>query len=186
MTEIYKLIADLRPTFVELARNYTTDENEIQNSVQELMLYFMTMNNNTLKKVYKNDKKNGLLKYGNVVLKRSLTSTYSRYYYKYRKYYSHISDKEFISTTSANNFGVSNKKLSNYPELIEDYPKWEKLESIDKALQEIYWYDSKVFQLYYYEGNTLDSLAKKTGISRNSLFTTIDKVRELLKDKLND
>ena len=44
----------------------------------------------------------------------------------------------------------------------------------------------KVFELYYYESNTLDSLAKKTGISRNSLFTTIDKVREILKKELNE
>lgn len=182
MNKIYKIIADLRPKFVELARNYTTDENEIQNSVQELMLYFMTMNNNTLKKVYENDKEKGLLKYGNVVLKRSLTSSYSRYYYKYKKYYENIKNKPYITTITKN----KNKLLSNYPELLEDYPKWEKLESIDKALQEIYWYDSKVFQLYYYEGNTLDSLAKKTGISRNSLFSTIDKVRDILKEKLND
>ena len=38
----------------------------------------------------------------------------------------------------------------------------------------------------YYSGETLDSLASKTGISRNSLFTTIDKVREILKKELND
>jgi len=38
----------------------------------------------------------------------------------------------------------------------------------------------------YYEGNTLTGLAKKTGISRNSLFTTIDKVREQLKDLLDE
>jgi DNA-binding transcriptional regulator LsrR (DeoR family) len=40
--------------------------------------------------------------------------------------------------------------------------------------------------LYYYEGNTLDSLAEKTGISRNSVFTTIDKVRKELKKILNE
>ena len=50
----------------------------------------------------------------------------------------------------------------------------------------MYWYDRDVFKLYYYDGNTLDSLAKKTKISRNSLFTTIDKVRRKLKEDLND
>ena len=59
-------------------------------------------------------------------------------------------------------------------------------ELIDKALDDFYWYDKNVFKLYYYEGNTLSGLAKKTGISRNSLFTTIDKVREQLKDLLNE
>ena len=62
--------------------------------------------------------------------------------------------------------------------------QWEKLELIDKALEDVYWYDKKIFQLYYYEGNTLDSLAKKTKISRNSLFTTIDKVRTIIKEEL--
>ena len=49
----------------------------------------------------------------------------------------------------------------------------------------MYWYDRKVFELYY-EGETLDTLAKKTGISRNSLFKTIDKVRAILKKELNE
>ena len=68
----------------------------------------------------------------------------------------------------------------------DDY-QWEKLEQIDKELDKLdNWYDKKIFELYYYEGNTLDSLAKKTGISRNSLFTTIDKVREIIKAELNE
>ena len=42
-------------------------------------------------------------------------------------------------------------------------------------------YDRELFKLYYYEDNTLDSLADKTGIGRNSLFNTIDNVRNILK-----
>ena len=57
---------------------------------------------------------------------------------------------------------------------------------MDLVLNDLYWYDKKVFELYYYESNTLDTLAKKTGISRNSLFTTIDKVRTILKKELVD
>jgi len=48
------------------------------------------------------------------------------------------------------------------------------------------WYDRELFKLYYYEGNTLDSLAAKTKISRNSLFTTIDKVRTIIKEELGE
>ena len=64
--------------------------------------------------------------------------------------------------------------------------QWEKLEVIDSQLDKLNWYDAEVFKLYYYEGNTLDSLAKKTRISRNSLFTTIDKVRDILKRECNE
>ena len=66
---------------------------------------------------------------------------------------------------------ANNKNISNIPnEEIDNY-QWTKLEEIDKALEDFTWYDKKIFELYYYEvGNTLDSLAAKTRISRNSLF----------------
>ena len=57
---------------------------------------------------------------------------------------------------------------------------------MDKELDKLNWYDRELFKLYYYEGNTLDSLATKTKISRNSLFTTIDKVRDILKKELDE
>ena len=79
-----------------------------------------------------------------------------------------------------------NKKNSKRIWKIKEYQQWQKLEQIDKALENVYWYDRDVFKLYYYEGNTLTGLAKKTGISRNSLFTTIDKVREYLKEQLDN
>ena len=72
------------------------------------------------------------------------------------------------------------------PEEVVENIGFQNLDKIDAILGEMYWYDRKVFELYYYEDNTLDSLAKKTGISRNSLFTTIDKVREILRKELAD
>ena len=83
---------------------------------------------------------------------------------------------------------ANNRNIANLPNEKVDNYQWTKLEEIDKALEDadFTWYDKKVFELYYYEGNTLDSLAAKTSISRNSLFTTIDKVREILKKKLNE
>jgi DNA-directed RNA polymerase specialized sigma24 family protein len=81
---------------------------------------------------------------------------------------------------------IPSKHLYNLPNDITNSYQWTSLEKIDSALDSFSWYDTKVFQLYYYEGNTLDSLAKKTGISRNSLFTTIDKVRTELKYKLSE
>jgi DNA-directed RNA polymerase specialized sigma24 family protein len=83
--------------------------------------------------------------------------------------------------------GCRYKDISNIPEepTVKNL-EFEKLDKIDLVLNDLYWYDRKVFELYYYEGNTLDTLAKKTGISRNSLFTTIDKVRTILKKELVD
>jgi len=166
----------------------TQDEEAINDAVQELMIYFLQMNPQTLQDIYQKDGLKGIKGYGAVVLRRSLTSTRSPFYYKYKKYYTHI---DTISSNLTYHYSffdtgvevVSEKHLYNMPEVVEEY-KWTKLEEIDQVLDKQTWYDKKIFELYY-SGETLDSLASKTGISRNSLFTTIDKVREILKKELN-
>ena len=184
MNKIYIKISELRERFKEMCFGITQNENEIDDAVQELYLYFMQMNQDTLKSIYENDGEEGIIRYGAVVLRRALTSPRSPFYYKYKKYYTHINS--LYGTHSSQDHKDIKKAFENIPEPIEVNYTLERLEKIDQCLENLYWYDSKVFQLYYYEGNTLDSLAKKTGISRNSLFTTIDKVREYIKEEVNE
>ena len=191
MNDIYNKISKLSDKFRTMTYGLTTDKNEVDEVVQELMLYFLTMNQNTLKGIWEKDGEQGIIKYGAVVINRSLNSKYSKYYYKYKKYYTHIDGSFYISSRTADNDCLSfdcyaNKRLQNIAnEKVDD--NWKKLQLIDHTLEKDFsWYDSKIFELYYYENNTLDSLAKKTKISRNSLFSTIDKVRTILKKKLNE
>ena len=188
MTEIYEEISKLSDKFRTMAYGLTSDENEVNESVQELMLYLLSMNKSTLSAIYEKDGIDGVTRYGAVALRRALTSPRSNYYYKYKKYYTHLDSLTSAVTYNEMETGetIPSKHLYNLPnEITNDY-QWTSLEKIDKALESFSWYDTKVFQLYYHENNTLDSLAKKTGISRNSLFTTIDKVRVQLKYKLNE
>ena len=184
MNKIYQAVADCRETFVEMSYTYSQDINEIEEAVQELMLYFMQMNPVILEDIYNKDGQKGLIRYGAVVLRRSFTSPRSPYYYKYKKYYTNL-DLQASNITYDITESNNEKNLYNISNP-EEYKQWQKLEQIDKALENVYWYDRDVFKLYYYEGNTLTGLAKKTGISRNSLFTTIDKVREYLKEVLDE
>tara|TARA_Y100001938_G_scaffold40127_1_gene55609 strand:- start:333 stop:923 length:591 start_codon:yes stop_codon:yes gene_type:complete len=190
MNDIYIKISKLYDRFRKIAGRNTKDVNEIDESVQELYLYFLQMNPDLLKKIYTNDGETGVIKFGTIILNRSLTSKTSPYYYKYKKYYSHIDSTCFVTTKTANlhysqdNY-YNNKDVENIPE-IESKGMWKQLEYIDKILDNCHWYDKKMFELYYYESNTLDSLASKTKISRNSIYTTIDKVRTIIKDKIHE
>tara|TARA_R100000655_G_scaffold12715_1_gene29131 strand:+ start:1527 stop:2111 length:585 start_codon:yes stop_codon:yes gene_type:complete len=192
MNKIYNEIAKLTEKFRTMAYGLTTDENKINEAVQELMLYFLQANPDVIKKIYKNDGIDGLTRYGAVALRRALTSTRSNFYYKYEKYYTHIDSASYNSSTTYSTDDVAhnianNKNIANLPNAEVDNTKLYKLELIDKELDKLdSWYDRELFKLYYYEGNTLDSLAAKTKISRNSLFTTIDKVRTILKAELNE
>jgi len=191
MTKIYNEIAKLSDKFRTMAFGITTDENKINNAVQELMLYFLQMNPDTLRSIYDKDGIDGITRYGAVALRRALTSPRSNFYYKYEKYYSHIDSSSYNCSKTFNNDYLefsnnNNKNITNIPNQEVDNTQLKKLEEIDKALEDVYWYDKKIFELYYYEGNTLDSLSEKTRISRNSIFNTIDKVRTILKKKLNE
>ena len=55
MTEIYLEIAKLTDKFRTMAYGLTTDENKVNEEVQELMLYFLQMNPDILKGIYEKD-----------------------------------------------------------------------------------------------------------------------------------
>jgi hypothetical protein len=158
VNKIYEKIAALSSKFREMCYGLTKNKTNIDDAVQELMLYFLQMNPETLKNIYEKDGEKGIIRYGAVVLKRALTSPRSPFYYKYKKYYNHICS--FYHTNNSQTFKEIKKQLSNLPEKKEVNYKQVKLEQIDKVLDDVYWYDKKVFELYYYENNTLDSLAK--------------------------
>jgi hypothetical protein len=181
MTDIYIEIAKLTDKFRTMAYGITTDENKVNEAVQELMLYFLNMTPSVLQSIYDKDGILGITKYGAVALRRSLTSKRSNFYYKYEKYYTNLYGVN-MTHTSPDNF---HKSIYNMAEET-DNTKIERLELIDQELDKIdYWYDRELFKLYY-SGETLDSLAAKTRISRNSIFSTIDKVRTILKKNLNE
>ena len=191
MTEIYLEISKLTDKFRTMAYGLINDKNKINEAVQELMLYFMQMNPTTLKSIWDKDGIEGVTRYGAVALRRALRSKRSNFYYKYEKYYTHIDSFNHITTTTITDTDFSGdgnyyKNISNIPNEKINHTQLNKLEDIDLQLDKLNWYDRELFKLYYYEGNTLDSLATKTRISRNSLFTTIDKVREILKKELNE
>jgi RNA polymerase sigma factor (sigma-70 family) len=190
MTEIYIEISKLTDKFRKMAYRYTKDKTVVNEAVQEIMLYFLQMNPDTLKDIYIKDGIEGVTRYGAVALRRALTSPRSNFYYKYKKYYDNITelDPVYLLNKEANaefNYSVA-PLIYNIPEPETSNYTLEKLEEIDKFLDTLSWYDRELFKLYYYEGNTLDKLAAKTRISRNSLFSTIDKVRRLLKKEFNN
>ena len=187
MNKIYLEISKLSDKFRTMCYGLTKNKEDINNAVQELFIYFLERPE-LVKKIYDKDGLDGITRYGAVVLRRALTSTRSPFYYQYKKYYTHIDSFTSNVTYDVIETGevIPTKHLYNIAEepAVKNL-EFEKLDKIDLVLNDLYWYDRKVFQLYY-SGETLDSLAKKTGISRNSLFTTIDKVRTILKKELTD
>lgn len=56
-------------------------------------------------------------------------------------------------------------------------------EDVQNTLNELYWYDKKIFDIIN-SGETIASLSRKTGIKYYSLYNTYKKVKEKLKQLL--
>jgi len=191
MNKIHKHISKLSDFFRKMCYGLTKDKEAIDDAVQELMVYFLTMNQKTLKEIYEKDGEKGIIRYGAVVLKRALTSPRSPFYYKYKKYYKNLVGMTFSTSYSAYDkiqdaYHSSVYNMADPMEEDAENSTWKKLEKIDSILDDMYWYDKKMFELYYNEKNTIDSISSKTGISRNSIFTTLQKVRYHIKEKIHD
>ena len=104
------------------------------------------------------------------VMVNQYNSKTSRYYYKYKKYNSHI-DKNI------------NLVKKNFIDDKYDIEKEKKLQYIDDKLEEFHWFDSQLFKLYYNQGHSLNTLSKVTKINRNTIYHSINKVKKFLKNE---
>ena len=64
MTEIYVEISKLSEKFRTMCYGITKDKEQIDDAVQELYLYFMQMNPDTLKTIWDKDGQDGIIRYG--------------------------------------------------------------------------------------------------------------------------
>jgi len=68
-------------------------------------------------------------------------------------------------------------------EVQEDYRVEEKMAQVQEILNNLYWYDAKVFEILT-SGVTVAELSRNTGISYYSLYNTYKSVKELLKENI--
>lgn len=93
----------------------------------------------------------------------------SRYYYKYKKYYS-------LAVTEINDTITTNYKTDK-----EKEKKQEFIDMINNKLEQCHWFDRQIFELYYKKDHSLNSLSKETKINRNTIYHTINKVKKFIK-----
>ena len=58
--------------------------------------------------------------------------------------------------------------------------------NIEEILQDMYWFDRKLFKLYVKKFNSVRKLAKETKLGHVTVYNTINKCRNNIKKKLNE
>lgn len=100
-------------------------------------------------------------------------STTSRYHYKYRK------PKERHRKASEHL-----KHIHQLDDIESKKFKEKVLDFIQRQLNNVEWFEKNCFSIYYGDEHSLNSMAKETGISRNTLYRAICDVRNYIKDEV--
>jgi DNA-directed RNA polymerase specialized sigma24 family protein len=161
--ELVKIVYQTHHVWIsQVAFNFCQDKEAAEDLTQELYLYLMQM-----KDINK-------IRYNNTV----------NLFYLYKALKS-----KFLNSIK------QSKKIQVLPieeDFIEiedqeyDYSKDEEFEVMLEATKglletNVHWYDSKLFQTYLFEDHSIASLHKATGISKSSIWTSLDKTRKYIK-----
>ena len=174
--DVYKALEEGYTKFKDVALNICNDEDKASDVVQMTMEAVLKMPKETLQDIYNKD---GLLWYVIRIINLNIKSKTSRYYYKYNKYYELIDGSTCTSSYSPDFY--ENKPGDN-----DRSTTHIRLDAIEELLKDLYWYDRELFLTYYKGSYTLDTLSDKTGISRSSIFNTIKRVKDYIKDNINE
>lgn len=78
-----------------------------------------------------------------------------------------------------------NLSSSEYDEANDD--RFEQMLTLtNEALEELYWFDSKLFKVYIEENHSIQSLHNVTGISNSTIWTSIKKTKQYIRDHVNN
>ena len=102
-------------------------------------------------------------------------SSTSPYHYQFRKDFQHST--EIIDDIQ----GDDPLESLQYKMWMED-----KLKEVDVILRDLRWFDRALFQKYFNEGYSYQSLSEKTGINYHTIASTIRRVKKIIKSKITE
>jgi len=171
-----KLCVELK----KIAANFIPAK-DLDDLTQVVFEQLLLMDKEKLKDLIDSD---DLKRYFNRMCKLSYYSKNSQYYYIYHKIeenisFSNIGLEYYCKKHLANNLYITEEQTNTNADVI------------DLILNELYWYDRELFKLYVLGDEnvkkyTYTSLAKKTGISRISIYYTIKSVKKYVIKRLKE
>lgn len=161
-------LAKYYPKLLKLAEKITKGNKvDAQDLVQDLYVIILEYDQEKIKKIVEN---------GHLVFwsARVLMNQYVRTNSAFKtKYYTKLRTE---------NYDVKNFQ---YFDDIEELVEFEnKLQFVKDKMNNLHEYDKLLFEIYFSSGKSIRKLAKDTGISTTSIYTTLKNVKQYLKDEV--
>ena len=156
------------PKLLSLAEKITKGNKvDAKDLVQDLYVIILEYDRDRIKKIVEN---------GHLVFwsARVLMNQYVRTNSAFKtKYYTKLRTE---------NFEVKNFK---YFDEIDEHLEFEnKLQFVKNKMNDLHEYDKLLFEIYFSSGKSIRRLAKDTGISTTSIYTTLKNVKKYLRDEV--
>lgn len=163
VTNAYKLHKDW---LLAVSFNFTQDQVEAEDLVQDVLLHLLTMKD--LKKI---------------IYSESDINMFYCYKIIKSKFLNNQKTKKKLDISELNEDIFENTSENEYD--FEGDENTEKLlQLIDRSLEnELHWFDSKLFKTYIDEDHSIQSLHEATHISRNTIFNSLTKTKNYIKQK---
>lgn len=173
--ELLKKLANKYDDWLRMAKSFDISDDEASEIVQEMFIRIFDYVKEPHKIMYNKDEVNTFYIY---ITLRNL-------------YYANIhngtkKDSRIVYTDEITDYNL-NRVLENSYDSIEEKEKLEALfERVEQVVDEWYWYDKGIFNLYYKTDMSMRDISKETKISLSSIFNTIKNAKVIIKENLYD
>tara|TARA_B110000285_G_scaffold57196_1_gene65195 strand:- start:550 stop:1170 length:621 start_codon:yes stop_codon:yes gene_type:complete len=153
------------------------NKRDAEDFFNDLFIILADKDFNKIKTIYDNDE---MSQYLYVIIRNNLQSTSSRYYYTYRKPIGSDYNEETdfrLSNDSIDKDRILNELQDDYKRLMNRIKKHLDSEVIKNPK---FFYDKKVFEMYYEDDNTFRGLGELLDIPMSSIYNTVTKSRTKL------
>ena len=167
MSKLIEKAAEKHKTWINIVNSFGCDKNISEDIVQEMYIYLIRYEKEGKNIWYENNEVN--------------------YWYIFKQlrgiYVAYLRSNSKIKKVSIDNLKEIETHFQEIDPLIYEQQYKEFLNSYLKVVDDIYWYDKKVFELIA-KGKSVAELSRETNIGYGSLYNTYNKVKNKLKNKL--
>ena len=176
--DIFRWLEDSRAELMnKFIYKMVPSKRDAEDFFNDLFIILADKDFNKIKTIYDNDE---MSQYLYVIIRNNLQSTSSRYYYTYRKPVGSDYNEETdfrLSNDSIDRDRILNELQDDYKRLMNRIKKHLDSEVIKNPK---FFYDKKVFEMYYEDDNTFRGLGELLDIPMSSIYNTVTKSRTKL------
>lgn len=169
-SELLDKLAEKYDDWWNMAKSFKVSDDEASELVQEMFIRIYDYVKEPKKILYNKNEINTFYVY---ITLRNL-------------YYSNLKGDKLTFVEEVKDYMVNEYELPNYLEASKKEHLEKVFNNVDSVIDTWYWYDRKMFELYYRTDMSMRDISSETNITLSSIFNTLSNAKAQIKKKLEE